>query len=110
MFTVQKIALSSFEDCPDPGSISNGRILGSSFAKGHSLRYVCNPGFQLLGEKSISCLDDASWSDLPPKCITEGEVTYRDVETGGNCPLSLSLTLVTRPLHFDSRFDAPDLI
>jgi len=67
--------------CSDPGSISNGRILGSSFAKGHSLRYVCNPGFQLLGEKSISCLDDASWSDLPPKCITEEEVLANKAQT-----------------------------
>ena len=59
-------------DCTHPGTIPNGVALGSILLSGSSLRYVCNPGFSIVGEKTITCQKGGSWDALPPRCISEG--------------------------------------
>ena len=35
------------------------------------MRFICNPGYQLKGERTIVCQDDLEWSDDTPKCLGE---------------------------------------
>eukprot|EP00795_Rhopilema_esculentum_P010789 gene10789-19588_t len=66
--------------CTHPGKIPNGVALGSVLLAGYSLRFVCNPGFTLVGEKTIKCQKGGSWDALPPRCILEDEALKVDAQ------------------------------
>lgn len=59
------------ESCGDPGTPLYGVREGDSFSNGGVLRFECQFGFELIGEKTISCQDNNQWSANIPICICE---------------------------------------
>lgn len=59
------------ESCGDPGTPLYGIREGDSFSNGGILRFECQFGFELIGEKTISCQDNNQWSANIPICICE---------------------------------------
>uniref|UniRef100_A0A8C6SG26 CUB and Sushi multiple domains 3a n=1 Tax=Neogobius melanostomus TaxID=47308 RepID=A0A8C6SG26_9GOBI len=57
------------ESCGDPGTPLYGIREGDSFSNGGILRFECQFGFELIGEKTISCQDNNQWSANIPICI-----------------------------------------
>lgn len=58
-------------ECPSLPTIANGYHTGESvdsFAPGLSVTYSCEPGYLLLGEKTIRCLSSGDWSAVAPTC------------------------------------------
>eukprot|EP00794_Sanderia_malayensis_P016184 gene16184-17811_t len=62
-------APSCIANCTDPGSLSHGRKIGSSFLANDEVKFECTHGYQLIGAQSIKCRQyDALWSDRKPIC------------------------------------------
>lgn len=61
------------ESCGDPGTPLYGIREGDSFSNGGILRFECQFGFELIGEKTISCQDNNQWSANIPICICKYE-------------------------------------
>ncbi|XP_073740546.1 complement receptor type 2 isoform X3 [Callorhinus ursinus] len=59
------------QECPPLPTIPNGSHTGErvgSFAPGLSVTYTCEPGYLLVGEKTIRCLSSGKWSAVIPTC------------------------------------------
>lgn len=59
------------QECPSLPKIPNGHHTGESvgsFAPGLSVTYSCEPGYLLVGEKTIRCLSSGKWSAALPGC------------------------------------------
>ncbi len=55
--------------CPSPLPPHNGRLLDSGrFFVGHTVQYVCDDGFVLIGEPVIRCTEEGIWSHATPFC------------------------------------------
>ena len=70
------------ESCGDPGTPLYGLREGDSFLNGGILRFECQFGFELIGEKTISCQDNNQWSANIPICICKHDVTSLHVLIG----------------------------
>uniref|UniRef100_A0A6Q2X490 CUB and Sushi multiple domains 3a n=1 Tax=Esox lucius TaxID=8010 RepID=A0A6Q2X490_ESOLU len=57
------------ESCGDPGTPLYGIREGDSFLNGGTLRFECQFGFELIGERTISCQNNNQWSANIPMCI-----------------------------------------
>ncbi|XP_078253265.1 CUB and sushi domain-containing protein 3 isoform X2 [Rhinoraja longicauda] len=57
------------ESCGDPGTPLYGLRDTDGFSNGNILRYQCQSGFELIGEKSLLCQDNNQWSANVPICI-----------------------------------------
>ncbi|TNN72286.1 CUB and sushi domain-containing protein 3 [Liparis tanakae] len=57
------------ESCGDPGTPLYGVREGDSFINGGILRFDCQFGFELIGERTISCQDNNQWSANVPICV-----------------------------------------
>ncbi|KAL2084354.1 hypothetical protein ACEWY4_019872 [Coilia grayii] len=57
------------ESCGDPGTPLYGFREGSGFSNGDVLRFECQFGFELIGERTISCQNNNQWSANIPICI-----------------------------------------
>ncbi|XP_056378601.1 CUB and sushi domain-containing protein 3 isoform X6 [Hyla sarda] len=57
------------ESCGDPGTPLYGIREGDGFSNGDVLRFECQFGFELIGQKSISCKENNQWSANIPICI-----------------------------------------
>ncbi|NWZ15524.1 DAF1 protein, partial [Agelaius phoeniceus] len=60
--------------CPQPPSITNGRLKGNAsatFPPGAAVSYGCDPGYSLLGNAFINCTGSGSWSQPLPQCKGE---------------------------------------
>lgn len=58
-------------ECPPLPMIPNGHHTGKNvgpFVPGFSVTYSCEPGYLLVGEKTISCLSSGDWSAVIPTC------------------------------------------
>ncbi|XP_043915904.1 CUB and sushi domain-containing protein 1-like [Protopterus annectens] len=55
--------------CGDPGVPLYGRRLGSGFRHGDTLRFECQPAFELVGQKTITCQKNNQWSAKKPSCV-----------------------------------------
>uniref|UniRef100_A0A8C7YLN8 Seizure related 6 homolog a n=1 Tax=Oryzias sinensis TaxID=183150 RepID=A0A8C7YLN8_9TELE len=61
--------------CKDPGNVEHSRkvIMGSRFAVGSTLQFICNKGYVLSGSSLLTCYNRDSavpkWSDKLPKCV-----------------------------------------
>lgn len=53
--------------CSDPGVPQNGRRIGSNFAHGSKVTFVCFQEFSLAGSQSTTC-HDGRWSSVVPVC------------------------------------------
>lgn len=59
------------QECPPLPTITNGFHTGEGvgpFAPGLSVTYSCEPGYLLIGEKTIRCLSSGKWSAVIPTC------------------------------------------
>ena len=61
-------------DCGPSPQIANATSIGGTFftSVGDEVRYYCDFGTTLVGNATIVCLDDGTWSD-PPMCIPPSE-------------------------------------
>uniref|UniRef100_A0A671RH73 CUB and sushi domain-containing protein 3-like n=1 Tax=Sinocyclocheilus anshuiensis TaxID=1608454 RepID=A0A671RH73_9TELE len=57
--------------CGDPGIPLYGLREGGGFSNGDVLRFECQFGFELIGERMISCQNNNQWSANIPICICE---------------------------------------
>uniref|UniRef100_A0A674D7B9 CUB and Sushi multiple domains 3 n=1 Tax=Salmo trutta TaxID=8032 RepID=A0A674D7B9_SALTR len=57
------------ESCGDPGTPLYGFQEGSGFLNGNVLRFECQFGFELIGERMITCQNNNQWSANIPMCI-----------------------------------------
>lgn len=65
--------------CPIPETPRSGRIIEQTryskkryraqiYKVGALVRFACLPGHQLIGEASIICTENGTWSHRPPVC------------------------------------------
>nr|XP_006820914.1 PREDICTED: sushi, von Willebrand factor type A, EGF and pentraxin domain-containing protein 1-like [Saccoglossus kowalevskii] len=58
--------------CPDPGTPENGLQIDEHVYPvdtGTVVRFCCDSGYDLYGERATMCHHDGSWSDEPPLCL-----------------------------------------
>ena len=55
--------------CGDPGVPAYGRREGSRFRHGDTLLFECQPAFELVGQKAITCQKNNQWSAKKPGCV-----------------------------------------
>ena len=72
-------------DCPPLPMISNGEVMvpqrGTPI---HTVvEYSCHTGSQLIGNKTLTCLENSQWSNTPPVC------TGNEFTRGLNSPSTL---------------------
>ncbi|KAM3841743.1 complement receptor type 1-like [Vipera latastei] len=68
--------------CQTPPDIQNGTRSNQEtavFPSGMFVKYTCNPGYALIGEATIQCMDNGTWSSPAPNC------------EGGNCATPIRL-------------------
>lgn len=75
------------ESCGDPGTPLYGIREGDGFSNRDVLRFECQFGFELIGEKSIVCQENNQWSANIPICICEYQM------------LCFWMAYVTKSLH-----------
>ncbi|KAG9344371.1 hypothetical protein JZ751_011040, partial [Albula glossodonta] len=56
--------------CGDPGVPAYGKRTGDSFLHGNTLTFQCQPAFELVGERTISCQQNNQWSGNKPSCVS----------------------------------------
>lgn len=58
------------DSCPDLPEIQNGWKTTSHIAlvRGARITYQCDPGYDLVGQDTLTCQLDLSWSSQPPFC------------------------------------------
>ena len=60
--------------CPDPRLRSKDKVHGEKDAKAHNYQinstvsFSCEQGMQLVGEASLTCRDNGTWSSPAPEC------------------------------------------
>uniref|UniRef100_A0A7M4FVG0 CUB and Sushi multiple domains 2 n=1 Tax=Crocodylus porosus TaxID=8502 RepID=A0A7M4FVG0_CROPO len=64
------------ESCGDPGTPLYGIREGDGFSNRDVLRFECQFGFELIGEKSIVCQENNQWSANIPICICEYQMPF----------------------------------
>ncbi|XP_069079880.1 CUB and sushi domain-containing protein 2 [Pleurodeles waltl] len=55
--------------CGDPGVPAYGKREGSRFRHGDTLKFECQPAFELVGQKTITCQKNNQWSAKKPGCV-----------------------------------------
>uniref|UniRef100_A0A8C6LC48 CUB and Sushi multiple domains 3 n=1 Tax=Nothobranchius furzeri TaxID=105023 RepID=A0A8C6LC48_NOTFU len=63
------------ESCGDPGTPLYGYQEGTGFLNGDVLRFECQFGFELIGERMITCQNNNQWSANIPICICESHAS-----------------------------------
>lgn len=48
--------------------VKNGKV--KSRHRGRFLKFICNPGYSLAGERHSTC-QRGKWDPTPPKCVRE---------------------------------------
>lgn len=64
------------ESCGDPGTPLYGYQEGNGFLNGDVLRFECQFGFELIGERMITCQNNNQWSANIPICICESSSSF----------------------------------
>eukprot|EP00062_Callorhinchus_milii_P009370 gi/632953198/ref/XP_007892273.1/ PREDICTED: CUB and sushi domain-containing protein 1 [Callorhinchus milii] len=64
--------------CGHPGVPINGLLSGDKFTFGSIVRYLCNGGRTLIGNKTRVCQEDSSWSGSLPHCSGDSPGTCGD--------------------------------
>lgn len=66
------LAATTATTCNDPGIPVNGSRYGDSKEPGDSMTFQCDPGYQLQGQDTITCVRMENrfyWQPDPPTCI-----------------------------------------
>lgn len=64
------------DSCGDPGTPLYGYKEGNGFLNGDVLRFKCQFGFELIGERTITCQNNNQWSANIPICICKSSLMY----------------------------------
>ncbi|XP_041914527.1 seizure 6-like protein isoform X2 [Alosa sapidissima] len=69
-FIINYMEVSRNDSCPDLPEIQNGWKTTSHTAlvRGARITYQCDPGYDLVGRETLTCLLDLTWSTQPPFC------------------------------------------
>ncbi|KAL7985352.1 hypothetical protein Chor_003922, partial [Crotalus horridus] len=89
--------------CQTPPDIQNGTRSNQEtaiFPSGMIVKYTCNPGYALIGEATIQCMDNGTWSSPAPNC------------EGGNCatPIRLDFAELTDEYQKMNSFPVGSLV
>ena len=61
--------------CPDPADIVNGTMTFTGNSVGDNATYICNSGFELIGNASVTCtqvdVNSAAFMPVVPVCRGE---------------------------------------
>lgn len=71
-FSVSHCPATTATTCNDPGIPVNGSRYGDSKEPGDSMTFQCDPGYQLQGQDTITCVrmdNRFYWQPDPPTCI-----------------------------------------
>ncbi|XP_070604625.1 complement receptor type 1-like [Erythrolamprus reginae] len=71
--------------CPPPPDIQNGTRSNQEtgvFPRGIFVKYTCNPGYALIGDATIQCMDNGRWSSLASNCEVVQCLPPPDIENG----------------------------
>ncbi|XP_078589338.1 sushi, von Willebrand factor type A, EGF and pentraxin domain-containing protein 1-like [Branchiostoma floridae x Branchiostoma japonicum] len=71
-------------ECRDPGMPMNG-IRRGSFFQGGQVDYSCNDGYAVVGEASITCQADGTWSGDAPMCRSGDPCSPNPCRSGLQC-------------------------
>ena len=55
-------------DCGDPGEPDNAIVIMGNHWAGEYIRYLCNPGYTMIGPAVRRCLPSGKWSGNTPTC------------------------------------------
>ncbi|XP_072305261.1 C4b-binding protein alpha chain-like [Eucyclogobius newberryi] len=55
--------------CPAPEVAGAKKGVAREYKVGDMLSVTCNPGFQMKGDKQITCDSDGKWQPNPPQCV-----------------------------------------
>ena len=64
----QVILIISIALCPDLSDPANGMVSMTGNSAGNAATYTCDAGYELIGSKTVTCMDDGTWNDGPPMC------------------------------------------
>nr|KAF6315936.1 complement C3d receptor 2 [Pipistrellus kuhlii] len=85
------------KDCQPPAGLHHGRHTGGNrvlFVSGMTVHYTCDPGYSLVGNKSIHCMPSGNWSPSAPRC--EGAPCQPVGEDVQELPADSHVVLVNR--------------
>ncbi|XP_008593188.1 PREDICTED: complement receptor type 2-like, partial [Galeopterus variegatus] len=57
--------------CQPPSGLHHGQHTGGNtvlFVSGMTVHYTCDPGYLLVGNKSVHCMPSGNWSPSAPRC------------------------------------------
>jgi len=66
-------------NCGHPGSPENAVLVHSTYWVGEYVRYLCNPGYTMLGPAVRRCLPSGNWSGNAVQCIDRPECVHHMV-------------------------------
>ena len=59
--------------CPNLPTLQNGRVIQRGNKPGDTATYVCNSGYELVGQSDRTCQTGGDWSGEAPTCKCLGE-------------------------------------
>ena len=68
--------------CPDPGSLADGRRFGDSFQVDEAVLFQCFDPFALDGESVLTCQEDGTWNHATPTCTQRSATGSRRSRRG----------------------------
>uniref|UniRef100_A0A8C5SRY0 Sushi domain-containing protein n=1 Tax=Laticauda laticaudata TaxID=8630 RepID=A0A8C5SRY0_LATLA len=79
--------LKGLVQCQPPPDIQNGTRSNQEtavFPSGMLVKYTCNPGYALIGEATIQCIDNGMWSFPAPNCEVRQCPPPPDIQNGNH--------------------------
>ncbi|XP_052242297.1 sushi, von Willebrand factor type A, EGF and pentraxin domain-containing protein 1-like [Dreissena polymorpha] len=58
----------TIKDCGAPPELTNGDRTFHNTTVNSTVQYMCNPGYDLIGMSTISCLESGTWNSLEANC------------------------------------------
>ena len=55
-------------DCGDPGMPMNGTVTSNDTYVTSVVEFICDFGFELIGDSQRVCQPDGTWSNMVPRC------------------------------------------
>ncbi|XP_016159655.1 PREDICTED: complement decay-accelerating factor isoform X2 [Ficedula albicollis] len=83
--------------CPPPPAIPRGQHSANSsgqFALGSVTRYSCEAGLELVGEATLRCGDNGTWSGAPPACRVKTTAETNQTKPSEENPYWLASILI----------------
>ncbi|XP_022089501.1 uncharacterized protein LOC110978649 isoform X2 [Acanthaster planci] len=96
-----RIGIYEFQDpvetpgCFFPGAVPNARVMDVGVGVNETLIFTCQPGFELLGESTLMCVGNRTWSsDVLPICNYTGVYPANTTQVS---PIQTSKSTAVKP-------------